>query len=93
MNLVTLKTWGKLRYPDNPPSISTPRRWARNGNIYPAPELHGRSYRVVPEAFYINPNKVDTDITHHQPNGRQGRDSPLMEKLKHAAEKIRSQFA
>ncbi|RIG02653.1 excisionase, partial [Shigella flexneri] len=27
------------------------------------------------------------------PNGRQGRDSPLMEKLKHAAEKIRSQFA
>ncbi|TGH42173.1 excisionase, partial [Escherichia coli] len=26
MNLVTLKTWGKLRYPDNPPSISTLRR-------------------------------------------------------------------
>nr|WP_284541181.1 excisionase [Shigella boydii] len=33
MNLVTLKTWGKLRYPDTPPSISTLRRWARNGNI------------------------------------------------------------
>ncbi|MBB7458826.1 excisionase [Escherichia coli] len=92
MNLVTLKTWGRLRYPDAPPSISTLRRWARNGNIYPAPERHGRSYRVDPEAFYINPNKVDTDITRHQPNGRQGRDSPLLEKLKHAAEKIRSQF-
>ncbi|MBE8144807.1 excisionase, partial [Escherichia coli] len=42
MNLVTLKKGGKLRYPDKPPSISTLRRRARNGKIFPAPELHGR---------------------------------------------------
>ncbi|AXD33176.1 excisionase [Salmonella enterica] len=89
MNLVTLKEWGKLIYRDNPPSVSTLRRWARNGNIYPAPEKHGRSYRVIPDAFYINPRKTGLKLEQHTPNGRTGRGSELLERLRNEIEKIR----
>lgn len=72
MSFVRLETWGELNYPDDPPPLTTLRRWARNGNIYPAPELHGRTYRVDPEAFYIKPNKVGLVLAQHHPNGRTG---------------------
>ena len=42
----------------NLPQQATPQtlqRWARGGNIYPAPEKHGREYRVQPGAIYIQP--------------------------------------
>ncbi|MCB5320866.1 excisionase [Yersinia intermedia] len=42
----------------NPPQQTTPhtlQRWARGGNIYPAPEKYGREYRVQPGAIYIQP--------------------------------------
>ncbi|TPV28744.1 excisionase [Pantoea anthophila] len=31
-----------------PPSLSTLRRWAREGRIYPCPELHVKEYRLHP---------------------------------------------
>lgn len=73
MPLVTLTTWAEDTYPDNPPAIVTLRRWARNGNIYPHPELHGREYRVDPDAFYIKPNKAEKKVKKHDPNGRVAR--------------------
>lgn len=91
--LVTLTTWAKRRYPDNPPAIVTLRRWARNGNIYPPPELEGREYRVDPDAFYIKPNKAGASLSRHQPNGRTGKTSPLLEKLIDEQEKIRRESA
>lgn len=43
--LLSLTEWAKERY-ENPPHINTLRHWAREGLIYPAPIIHGRSYRV-----------------------------------------------
>ena len=87
MTLLTLKTWATETYPDNPPTTVTLRRWARNGNIYPPPEKHGREYKVVPDAFYIKPNKAEKALKQHQPNGRTGKMSPLLETLINEAEK------
>ncbi|HBM2813507.1 TPA: excisionase [Enterobacter hormaechei subsp. xiangfangensis] len=30
---------------------------ARQGRIYPAPELHGKEYKVQPDAIYVDPRK------------------------------------
>ncbi|MGP6373541.1 excisionase [Citrobacter koseri] len=89
MKLVTLTTWAAKIYPDNPPARVTLRRWARNGNIYPPPELHGREYRVNPEAFYIKPNKAGKVLQQHHPNGRTGKKSALLEQLINESKKIR----
>ncbi|EEJ5117709.1 excisionase [Salmonella enterica] len=89
MAFVTLTEWAAHTYKNDPPSLTTLRRWARNGNIHPAPELHGRQYRVNPEAFYINPKKANKTLTQHQPNGRTGKPSALLEKLINESEKIR----
>jgi hypothetical protein len=83
---VSLITWAALYY-DNPPTPETLRRWARNGNIYPPPELQGREYQVVPEAFYIKPTKCGLTLKQYQPNGRTGKSSPLLERLIHESEK------
>ena len=56
--LLTLEEWCDDNYKSNKPSIQTLWRWARNGYIYPAPEKHGRQYRVQPNAIYINPKDV-----------------------------------
>lgn len=53
--LLTLEEWDEETYKSKPHSIKTLRRWARSGNIYPAPEKHGREYRVQPGAIYIKP--------------------------------------
>ncbi|MGN7975430.1 MULTISPECIES: excisionase [Serratia] len=55
MKLLTLEEWANRTYSDSLPSIKTLRRWARNGNFYPAPEKHGRTYRIREDAIYINP--------------------------------------
>lgn len=86
---IKLTTWAAMHYPDDTPPIGTLRRWARNGNIYPAPELHGREYRVDPDAFYIKPNKPGKILSQHHPNGRPGTKSPLLEKLIDESKKIR----
>lgn len=93
MALVTLTTWAMNQYPDNPPAIVTLRRWARNGNIYPPPQLHGREYRVDPEAFYFKPNKAGQTLVQHQPNGRTGKRSPLLKRLIDDSQKIRCEPA
>ncbi|ECG8260422.1 excisionase [Salmonella bongori] len=91
MTLLTLKTWASKIYPDNPPALTTLRRWARNGNIYPPPELHGREYRVSPDAFYIRPDRVSKTLKQHHPNSRTGKISPLLERLINESE-ARSQL-
>ncbi|WP_337021803.1 excisionase [Pantoea anthophila] len=48
-----------------PPSLSTLRRWAREGRIYPCPELHGKEYRLHPEAVYLNPRKRVRNVNAH----------------------------
>ncbi|KAA5939643.1 excisionase [Pantoea sp. Bo_2] len=83
---ISLTTWADEYY-DDPPTPGTLRRWARNGNIFPPPEIHGREYRVSPDAFYIKPNKCGMKLVQHHPNGRTGRRSPLLEKLINESEK------
>ena len=53
--LITLERWVSLTYGDAV-NIDTARRWCRDGRIYPAPEKHGRSYFVAPEARYTDPH-------------------------------------
>ncbi|MBH3005906.1 excisionase [Serratia ureilytica] len=57
--LLTLEEWSEKTYESKRPSIKTLRRWARSGNIYPAPEKHGREYRVKPNAIYIKPKSFN----------------------------------
>ncbi|AJB82325.1 MULTISPECIES: excisionase [Enterobacter] len=54
--LLNLLEWAAEVY-TTPPSLSTLRRWTREGRIYPAPELHGKEYKVQPDAIYVDPRK------------------------------------
>ncbi|MBJ8823560.1 excisionase [Citrobacter europaeus] len=54
--LLNLLEWANSTY-STPPSLSTLRRWAREGRIFPAPELHGKEYKVQPDAIYVDPSK------------------------------------
>ncbi|MCK7405520.1 excisionase [Enterobacter roggenkampii] len=54
--LLNLQEWAAEVY-TTPPSLSTLRRWTREGRIYPAPELHGKEYKVQPDAIYLDPRK------------------------------------
>ncbi|EIK7095334.1 excisionase [Escherichia coli] len=54
--LLNLQEWAAEIY-TTPPSLSTLRRWTREGRIYPAPELHGKEYKVQPDAIYVDPRK------------------------------------
>lgn len=54
--LLNLREWAAEVY-SLPPSLSTLRRWVREGKIYPAPELHGKEYKLRPDAIYVNPSK------------------------------------
>ena len=42
---VTLTAWAEARY-DPVPSLWTLRRWAREGELHPTPELVGKTYYV-----------------------------------------------
>jgi len=54
MALITLIDWAKDSLGlDPPPPIRTLQKWARDGNIYPKPQLFGREYRVEADAVYI----------------------------------------
>lgn len=52
--LITLDSWAAATYGDAAPHINTLRRWARDALIVPAPEKHGRTYYVRPEAAYCD---------------------------------------
>lgn len=77
--LLNLMEWASETY-STPPSLSTLRRWAREGRIYPAPELHGKEYKLHPDSVYVNPRKHV-----RKPNLRAvsiGGGNTLLEKLK-----------
>lgn len=42
---ITLAEWAARRY-DPPPSAWVLRRWARDGELHPAPELVGKTYYI-----------------------------------------------
>ena len=52
--LITLEAWAVATYGDASPHINTLRRWARDAMIVPAPEKHGRTYYVRPDAHYCD---------------------------------------
>lgn len=52
--MLTLEEWAAATY-ETPPNIHTLRRWARERKIYPPPQKHGKTYRVVPGAQYQDP--------------------------------------
>lgn len=54
--LLTLEEWAAHVY-ETPPSLSTLRRWTRQGRIFLAPELHGKTYRLVSNAVYVDTRK------------------------------------
>ena len=55
--LITLENWAELNYGSASPNMDTLRRWAREARIYPAPQKHGRTYFVAPDACYLKPNR------------------------------------
>ncbi|WP_447879759.1 excisionase [Serratia fonticola] len=58
--LLTLEEWCDETYTGGArPTLPTLQRWARNGNIYPPPEKHGKKYCVKPGAIYINPHDLN----------------------------------
>ncbi|EQA1641352.1 excisionase [Enterobacter hormaechei] len=59
--LLNLQEWAAEVY-TTPPSLSTLRRWTREGRIYPAPELHGKEYKVQPDAIYVDPRKKNQRV-------------------------------
>lgn len=48
---VTLEQWARTHY-DPPPHPNTLRKWAKDGYIQPAPQKHGRVFRVREDAVY-----------------------------------------
>lgn len=59
--LLNLQEWASEVYA-SPPSLSTLRRWAREGRIFPAPEMHGKEYKVASYAIYVDPLKKNLRI-------------------------------
>jgi len=54
---ITLQEWDALRF-SKPHSLSTLRKWAREGYIQPQPTLVGTRYEVDPEAQYTPPQST-----------------------------------
>lgn len=61
--LITLEAWAQQTYGEHAPSIPTLRRWARDARIHPAPEKHGRSYFVRPDARYVDITAPAASVT------------------------------
>lgn len=80
VKLLNLQEWARATY-SRPPSLSTLRRWAREGRIYPCPELHGKEYKLHPDSVYINPRKLVRNPNVHSHTVVAG--NSLMEKLRH----------
>lgn len=58
---ILLVEWASRRY-DPPPPLFTLRRWARDGEIQPAPEKAGKHYYVLEQA-----ERVGVPTTDYQP--------------------------
>lgn len=78
--LLDLQEWAALVY-SHPPSLSTLRRWVREGRIYPCPERHGKKYKLEADAIYVDPRKsmMVRKTTSISPPKK----GSLVEKLKH----------
>jgi hypothetical protein len=57
---ILLSEWAARRY-DPPPSAWVIRQWVRKGEIYPAPELVGKSYYVAENARRLTGNMSSED--------------------------------
>lgn len=53
---ITLEAWATARYKPAP-SLYTLRKWARNCQIFPAPQKIGRTWYVDADARYIERDK------------------------------------
>jgi hypothetical protein len=51
--LITLQAWAEAIYGDAAPKAPTLCAWAKSGKIMPAPQKHGRTYFVAPDARYV----------------------------------------
>lgn len=78
--LMNLQEWAAETY-TQPPSLSTLRRWVREGRIYPCPELHGKEYKLVPGSVYVDPRKKL--MVRKPANVAVPKKGSLLEKLKH----------
>ncbi|HFQ6850561.1 TPA: excisionase [Enterobacter cloacae] len=78
--LLNLQEWAAEVY-TTPPSLSTLRRWTREGRIYPAPELHGKEYKVHPDAIYVDPRKKN--LRAKPKHTKLPSDGTLLERLTH----------
>ncbi|UMB78834.1 excisionase [Dickeya fangzhongdai] len=79
--LITLTEWCEHNYSGNKPTIQTLQRWARAGKIYPAPEKHGREYRVHEDAVFINPKNYS--LSRQIISEQKGFNSELVRKIIH----------
>jgi len=55
---IPLTEWAARRY-EPPPPLFTLRRWARDGEIQPAPELAGKAYYVLETAERVGVPRPD----------------------------------
>ncbi|MCE0491406.1 excisionase [Pantoea sp. Mb-10] len=78
--LLNLLEWASETY-SKPPSLSTLRRWVRQGRIYPCPELHGREYMLEPGSIYVDPRK--SKMVRKTSINKPPKKGSLLEKLKH----------
>lgn len=78
---LTLESWADMHYESPKPTLQTLQRWARKGNIYPAPEKHGSQYRVQPGAIYINPTDKSLGKKIRDVGGVKTTKSEFMEKV------------
>ena len=58
---ITLSEWAAKRY-NPPPPLFTLRRWARDGEIQPAPEKVGKAYYV-----HENAERIGVTPANYQP--------------------------
>lgn len=78
--LLNLQEWANSTY-STPPSLSTLRRWVREGRIYPCPQLHGKEYKLHPDSVYISPRKNGKNALAHISSTGAG--ETLLEKIRH----------
>ncbi|QKJ87466.1 Excisionase [Paramixta manurensis] len=81
MSWLTLDEWCEENYPGKKPSHQTLMRWARNGNLYPPAEKHGREYRVKPETIYIQTNSMRASKQLIKTHAEKFKASSFMEKV------------
>lgn len=74
---LSLEEWAKAQFGKHVPCLATLRHWARDGQIFPAPQKIGRKWLVDPDAKYVEVGQlVPTRPTPDQLNR-----SPLIRRI------------